>query len=118
MSDYICKLPNEPTFIQKGLVGYQFETKNPEVQVNVVNVEKGHDTYIVCKKCTHIYYIIEGEGFFDIEGTIYDVKPHMLIEVPPHVEYTYTGKMKFLLVMSPHWFEGNEEVLRDNPNVE
>ena len=117
MSDYICNLSSEPIFTQKGLACYPFEIQSPDVQVKVIDVETGHDTYIVCKKCTHIFYVIEGEGSFEIDDTLYSVKPHMLIEVPPHVEFTYTGKMKLLLIMNPHWFEGNEEIIRENPNV-
>ncbi len=41
----------------------------------------------------------------------------MMIEVPPQVEYVYSGKMKLLLIMSPPWFKGNETITKKNPSV-
>ena len=117
MSDYICKLPNEPTFIQKGLTGFAYLLENKAVQVYFCDSTQGHENYEISKKCTHIYYILEGKGFFELDGVKYDVRPGMLIEVPPHVEYCYTGKMKLLLIMNPPWFEGNGEITRVNHNV-
>ena len=117
MTNYIRKKPNKPTFSQKGLDGYKFPLSNEEVEVGFVDVKKGHDNYIISKKITHIYYILEGKGFFDIEGVRHDVKPGMLIEIPPNVEYAYSGKMKLLLIMNPPWFEGNEIITKKNPSV-
>lgn len=114
---YVLNLPKLPTFTQKGLKGFQFPLKNKEVEVYFVNVEKGHDTFIISKKITHIYYIIEGNGFFTIEGYRYDVEPSVLVEIPPNIEYTYSGAMKLILIMNPPWFEGNEEVVKKNPAV-
>jgi hypothetical protein len=37
--------------------------------------------------------------------------------VPPGVEYSYSGSMKLLLVSYPRWFEGNERMTRNNPDV-
>lgn len=110
-------MPDTPKFTQKGLTGYQYDLENINLQVYIIDVHKGHDTYIVSKECTHIYYVIEGEGIFDIDGQTFCINKGMLIEVPQKVEYTYTGKMKLLLTLNPPWFEGNEEIIRNNPNV-
>ena len=88
------------------------------MEVYFVDVKQGHDTYFISKKCTHTYYVIEGEGFFDIDGSRHEAKGGMLFEVPPNVEYTYSGKMKLLLIMNPPWFRGNEEITKKNPSVE
>ncbi len=118
MANYVKKKPDEPTFSQKGLSGYKFPLSNKNVEVGFVDVRKGHDNYIISKKITHIYYILEGEGFFDIDGKKYDVKPGMLIEIPSNVEYAYSGSMKLLLIMNPPWSEDNEEITKKNPSVD
>jgi len=117
MGEFVSKIPSKPNFSQKGLAGYHFKIKNRDVEVYFVDVTQGHEAYFISKKCTHIYYVIEGEGSFDINGAKHEVKPGMLVEVPPNVEYTYSGKMKLLLVMNPPWFKGNEEITRKNPSV-
>lgn len=107
----------EPTFEQKGLKGYRFPLENKELEIYYCDVSQGHDNYIISKKCYHLYYILEGNGTFEIEGVVQDITKGSFIEVPPHKEYTYSGKMKLLLIMNPPWFEANEKVTRSNPKV-
>lgn len=111
------KLSKKPEFVQKGLKGYRFEVKNKAIEVYLVNVTTGHDSYIISKKCTHFYYVLEGRGFFDIEKKKIKVKKGNFIEIEPKKEYTYSGKMKLLLMMNPPWFLGNETIIRKNPKV-
>jgi mannose-6-phosphate isomerase-like protein (cupin superfamily) len=111
------KLPLKPTFEQKGLKGYLYPLKNKELEIFFVDVTQGHDTYIISKKCFHIYYIIEGEGIFYIDSKSKKVSKNSLIEVQTNIEYTYSGNMKLLLIMNPPWFEGNEEITKKNPDV-
>jgi mannose-6-phosphate isomerase-like protein (cupin superfamily) len=115
---YVLTIPPSPSFALKGLKGYQFEPlKNQELDIYFVDVEKGHDTFIISKKITRIYYILEGKGYFTIDNQRYDVEPSMIVEVPPNVEYSYSGTMKLLLISNPRWFKGNEEVTKKNPDV-
>jgi mannose-6-phosphate isomerase-like protein (cupin superfamily) len=115
---YILTIPSSPSFTLKGLKGYQFEPlRNQELDIYFVDVEKGHDTFIISKKITRIYYILEGKGYFTIENQRYDVEPGMLVEVPPNVEYSYSGTMKLILISNPRWFRGNEEETKKNPDV-
>jgi len=72
---------------------------------------------MISKALTRIYYIIEGTGAFTIDNQKYDVAPGLIVEVPPGVEYSYSGSMKILLVSHPRWFEGNERMTRNNPDV-
>lgn len=115
--EYVFTRPTSPSFTQKGLKGYHFKGRNKDVQVYYVDVEKGHDTFIISKKITHSYYIIEGRGYFTIAGQRYDVEPGVFVEVPPSVEYSFSGNMKLILIMNPPWFKGNEEVTKQNPAV-
>ena len=114
---YLKEKSEKPTFAQNGLKGYQYLLDNKELEIYFVDVTKGHDQFLISKKITHIYFILKGEGFFDINGEKKEVKEGMLIEVPPNIEYVYSGKMKLLLVMNPPWFEGNEEFTKNNPAV-
>lgn len=117
MDKFSRKLSGKPSYSQKGLSGYKFSLENPNVEIYFVDVKQGHDTYLISKKCSHIYYVLEGKGFFDIENKKHQVKSGMLIEVSPNIEYTYSGKMKLLLIMNPPWFKGNDKITKKNPSV-
>ena len=41
----------------------------------------------------------------------------MLVEIPPKVEYCYSGKMKLLVFSTPRWFSGNDTFTKWNPDV-
>jgi SAM-dependent methyltransferase len=72
---------------------------------------------MVSKKITRIYYVLCGSGYFTIADHKYDVKPGMLVEISPKVEYSYSGKMKLLVVSKPRWFSGNDTFTKWNPDV-
>lgn len=111
------KFSSKPTYKQKGVSGYQFQIKNKNVEIYFTDVSKGHDSYLISKKITHTYYILEGRGAFDVAGKIYKVKKGNLIETEPGVEYTYSGKMKMLLIMNPPYFKGNDIKTKKNFRV-
>jgi hypothetical protein len=115
---YVLATTSSPSFVMKGLTGYAFPPlKDPDFAVHFVDVHKGHDTYMISRALTRLYYIIQGTGVFTIENQKYDVVSGQLVEVPPGVEYSYSGTMKVLLVSHPRWFEGNEYTTRKNPEV-
>jgi mannose-6-phosphate isomerase-like protein (cupin superfamily) len=115
---YVFAASSSPSFSLKGMVGYEFQPlKDQEFAIHMLEVHKGHDTFMVSKALTRFYYIIEGTGVFTIDNQRYDVSPGLLVEVPPSVEYSYSGSMKVLLVSHPRWFEGNERMTRMNPDV-
>jgi mannose-6-phosphate isomerase-like protein (cupin superfamily) len=115
---YVLAASSSPSFILEGLAGYEFRTlKDQDFAVHLLDVTKGHDTFMISKALTRIYYIIEGAGAFTIANQKYHVVPGEIVEVPPGVEYSYSGSMKVLLVSHPRWFPGNELMTRDNPDV-
>ena len=115
---YVLPASSSPSFALEGLTGYEFQPlKDQDFAVHLLDVHKGHDTFIISKALTRIYYIIEGTGVFTIDNQKYDVAPGLLVEVPPGVEYSYSGSMKIFLVSHPRWFEGNERTTRKNPDV-
>jgi mannose-6-phosphate isomerase-like protein (cupin superfamily) len=115
---YVLVASSSPAFTLKGLTGYEFRPlKDQDFAIHLVDVHKGHDTFMISKALTRFYYIIEGTGVFTIDNQKYDVAPGLVVEVPPGVEYSYSGSMKIFLVSHPRWFEGNERMTKMNPDV-
>src|SRR5271163_1034550 len=116
--DYIYSLPPMTSFDGKGLFGYTFgPLKQKDLDIYYIDVETGHDTFMISKNITRIYYVICGSGYFTIADRRQDVGPGMLVEVPPKVEYSYSGKMTLIAVSKPRWFAGNDTHTRWNPDV-
>ena len=117
-TSYVLRLPTSPSYVGRGLRGFQFKPlQNQELDVHFVDVKTGHDTFLISKKITRIYYVLDGHGHFTIGDQNYEVEPGVLVEVPPKLEYSYSGTMKLLLIGTPRWFEGNEEFTKRNPDV-
>jgi len=115
---YTYTLPTAASFTGKGLLGYTFGPLNQkDLEIYYIAVEKGHDTFMVSKKITRIYYVLSGSGYFTIDDRRYDVHPGMLVEVPPKVEYCYSGNMGMIAVSAPRWFSGNDTFTKWNPDV-
>jgi len=115
---YVHSLPILPSFDGKGLFGYTFgPLQQRNVEIYYIDAEKGHDTFMRSKRITRIYYVLCGTGYFTIANQRYDVHPGMLVEVPPKVEYSYSGTMKLIGVSIPRWFNGNDTHTKWNPDV-
>ena len=99
--NYIKRISKGPTFKQKGFDGYDFNIENKEISITIEDSYKGHEKYHTNPRSTHIYYVIEGEGTFKIDGKLYKVKKDDCVEIPPNTEFIFAGKMKLLLVMNP-----------------
>lgn len=115
---YTYTLPSSTSFTGKGLSGYSFGPLNQkDVEIYYIEVEMGHDTFLVSKKITRTYYVLSGSGHFTIENERYPVRAGVLVEVPPKVEYSYSGKMTLLGLSIPRWFSGNDIFTKLNPDV-
>ena len=115
---YVHQLPALTSFDGKGVYGYTFgPLKQKDLEIYYIEVQRGHDTFMKSKKITRTYYVLGGAGYFTIDSRRYDVSPGMLVEVPPKVEYSYSGKMKLIAVSKPGWFGGNDTHTKWNPDV-
>jgi chemotaxis methyl-accepting protein methylase len=115
---YVYSLPTSPSFTDKGLVGYDFPPlKQKDLEIIYVDAQRGHDKFILSKRITRIYYILSGRGHFTIADRKYDVSAGMLVEIPPKVEYCYSGRMKLIVLSTPRWFGGNDTFTKWNPDV-
>lgn len=115
---YIYSLPPSVSFTGKGLLGYSFgPLKQKDLDIYYIESEKGHDVFMVSRRITRTYYVILGSGHFVIDNERYPVSAGVLVEVPPGVEYSYSGKMTLLGFCTPRWFSGNDTFTRWNPEV-
>ncbi len=114
---YVHSLPTSVSFTGKGLLGYSFGPLKQDLNVYFIEVEKGHDVFMISKKITRTYYVLAGSGYFTIDNQRYDVHPGELVEVPPKVEYCYSGKMTLLAFARPGWFSGNDKFTKWNADV-
>ncbi len=111
-------LPDLPSFKGRGLLGYSFgPLKQKDLDVYYVDVDGGHDTFMVSRKITRTYYVLSGSGYFTVNGRVHDVGPGMLAEIPPGVEFSYSGTMRLVIFSSPRWFSGNDKITKWNPDV-
>jgi SAM-dependent methyltransferase len=99
------------------LFGYSFGPLKQDLDIYYIQSEKGHDTFMISRKITRTYYILSGSGYFTVDGKRYPVETGVLVEVPPKVEYSYSGKMTLLGVSIPGWFNGNDRHTKWNPDV-
>ena len=88
-----------------------------DADVSHIEVEKGLDTFVISRRITRTYYVLSGSGYFTIDNKRYVVRPGVLIEVPPKVEYSYSGTMTLIAFSRPRWFAGNDTHTRWNPDV-
>lgn len=106
---YVHSLPLAPAFKGKGLLGYTFgPLRQKNLDVYCVEVEGGHDTFMISKRIYRTYYILSGSGYFTIDGRRCEVAPGMLVEVPPKVEFSYSGRMRLIAFSTPGWTFGND----------
>ena len=113
---YIKKVSKDPSFIQDGLNGFSSNINNENISIDIIEVYKGHGKYCTNKVSSHIYYVLEGNGKFKINGELYDVKMGDIIEIPKNTEFIYIGKMKLLLIMSPA-FQANNNIEGKNNDL-
>jgi chemotaxis methyl-accepting protein methylase/mannose-6-phosphate isomerase-like protein (cupin superfamily) len=115
---YTYSLPTSVSFTGKGLLGYSFgPLDQKDLDIYYVEVEKGHDVFMVSKRITRTYYVLSGSGYFTIDNQRYPVGIGELVEAPPGVEYSYSGKMTLLVLSNPRWFSGNDTFTKWNPDV-
>jgi chemotaxis methyl-accepting protein methylase/mannose-6-phosphate isomerase-like protein (cupin superfamily) len=115
---YVYPLPRSVSFAGKGLSGYTYgPLSQKDLEIYYIEVKKGHDVFMISKKITRTYYVLDGNGYFTIDNQRYDVGTGMLVEVPPGVEYCYSGKMTLIGISKPRWFSRNDTFTRRNPDV-
>ena len=95
-----------------GIDLWVYKTQRQEAGMVYVEVEEGHFQEFYDKKSTFLYYIIEGEGTFYLNGEAVPAKATDLIVASPMTKIYYFGKMKMVLVTAPAWRPENEVHVR------
>jgi mannose-6-phosphate isomerase-like protein (cupin superfamily) len=108
---HILKAPAELSFDKVGIKGRIFGTQQmtDKLEVVLIETEKGHETKIIEKKSDFTYYILEGSGYFEIEGEVENCEAGDLVCIPSGKKFIYKGKLKMLLICTPPWREDQEE---------
>lgn len=96
-----------------GIKGKRFSVADLTTKTNVclIETESGHETTIIEHKCDFIYYVLEGEGYFEINGQKENFIKEDLIVIPTESKFTYKGKCKMLLITTPAFYPEQEETL-------
>jgi chemotaxis methyl-accepting protein methylase len=100
------------------MFGYTFgPLRQKGLEIYHIESEKGHDTFMVSRRIARTYYVLSGSGHFIINDQRYPVGAGILVEVPPRMEFSYSGKMTLLCLSIPRWFSGNDRFTKWNPDV-
>lgn len=110
---YVLHEPTETSFEKVGIKGKIFpsQTLASNAGYVLIETETGHETTIIERESNFVYYILEGSGFFEINGAQEECTTGDLVVVPMGSTFTYKGKLKMLLITTPPWREEQEETL-------
>jgi mannose-6-phosphate isomerase-like protein (cupin superfamily) len=110
---HIYNEPKDYSFIKVGIKGKKFLSNESGINagIAIIETETGHETTIIEHKCDFIYYVLEGTGYFEINGVKEDFSKGNLVIIPHGSAFTYKGNAKFLLVTSPPFFPEQEETV-------
>ena len=116
MKQYVFPEPSEFSFEKVGIKGKIFPTAETvsRTEFVLIQTEAGHETVIIEHECDFIYYILEGEGYFVIEKKKQLCSQGDLVVIPAGTEFTYKGKLKMLLNVTPPYWPEQEEVVNND----
>ena len=111
---FVIKEPGDYSFEKFGIKGKIFSLSNLTKKESFVLIatEKGHETTIRQRESDFCYYVLEGNGYFEINGVREDCGAGDLVVIPAGNKFTYKGKMKLLLNCTPPWTEAQEETIQ------
>jgi mannose-6-phosphate isomerase-like protein (cupin superfamily) len=110
---FVIKEPKNYSYDKAGAKGKIFPINNltQKTQFVLVETEYGHQTVVLEREIDKLYYIIDGDGYFEINGSRENCTAGDLVVIPAGNKYTFKGKMKMLLNCTPPWFEAQEETI-------
>lgn len=90
--------------------GKRFGTMSPVTQHLIVECSDKLRVSLRQREVEFNYYVIEGSGYFVIHGDKQAVGKGDLVVIPPPTTYTFGGKLKMLLINTPHWSAEQQEI--------
>lgn len=101
---YIFHEPEEYGFKDRdGHDGKFFNTDSPRTNHLIIECEQKLDVSLIQQESEFDYYILEGEGYFILNDEKQVTSKGDLVVIPPGTKYTFGGKLKMLLISTPHW---------------
>ncbi len=89
-----------------------YDTDTDAIGFVCVETEKGHFQEFSDSESMFMYYVLEGEGVFFLNGAETAVKAGDLLVIPPKTNIYYVGKLKMTLTTVPGWKAENEVHVR------
>lgn len=113
MKNHVLKKPQEYSFEKVGIKGKKFSVADITSRTGVcfIETEKGHESTIIEHECDFIYFILEGEGYFEINGERENCLKDDLVVIPAESKFRYVGLLKMLLITTPSFYPEQEETL-------
>ncbi len=53
------------------------------------------------KRCTELYYVLDGEGTITLDGVTHDMRAGSLVHIPPGIVHGASGRMRVLVIGIP-----------------
>ena len=100
MREKYIKNLNSNTLSKNGFNLILPNINNENINICFVDAKNGRNNYCLLDKSTIFYYVIEGEGNFEINDNNIVVNKGDLIEIPPKNKYTFDGKLYMLEILS------------------
>lgn len=87
------------------------EAHSPDISVTWVNI-RGHHKRMVCDLSDRVYYIIGGEGVFQVgDDPPGPVRAGDFVFIPRAVPYVFDGHMTYLVMNGPAFVAGSDREL-------
>lgn len=110
---YVFHEPSEYSFKDRdGHDGKFFSSNSTRTQHLIIECEDKLNVSLTERDLEYNYYILEGAGYFVLNGEKQEVAKSDLVVVPPGTKFTFGGKLKMLLINTPKWTAEQEEIER------
>ena len=110
---FVIKEPDNFDFDKIGHKGkiFPMAVLTRKTQVVLIEVESKLGATIRQGECDFCYYVLEGNGYFEINDAKETCVKGDLVVIPAGNKFTFGGKMKMLLNCTPPWSQSQEETI-------
>ena len=94
--------------------GKSFGTNSPRTGHLIIECKDKLTVSLIQNKVEFDYYITEGVGYFIFDDKKQTVKSGDLVVIPPGTNYSFGGKLKMLLINTPHWSKEQQTIIPED----
>lgn len=110
---YVFNEPKEYSFKDtNGHRGKRYRTSSPITEHLIIECDDKLTVSQLQREVEFDYYVLQGSGYFVLDGDKHYVNPGDLVIIPPGTKYTFGGKLKMLLINTPHWSAEQQKVFK------